>query len=86
MPRKILGEGGYGCVHKPSLHCDKVQAPNFDYNNYVSKLMATKYAEEELREFVTIHKYDPNDDYHLGTPILCSPQLDNMKEIKDIKK
>ena len=37
MPRKILGEGGYGCVHKPSLHCDKAPAPNFDYKNYVSK-------------------------------------------------
>ena len=55
--RKVLGEGAYGCVHKPSLHC--LGDPTFDYKNYVSKLMKTSNAKAELKEFVTIHQYDP---------------------------
>jgi serine/threonine protein kinase len=86
MPRKVLGEGGYGCVHKPSLHCMTPPAPNFDYSKYVSKLMKTKNANEELREFVTIHTHDPKNEYHLGTPILCKPDVNDATFIKDAKK
>ena len=32
----VVGEGTYGCVHKPSLRCDKL---NVDYKEKVSKLM-----------------------------------------------
>ena len=39
MKRNIIGEGSYGCVHKPSLHCNVNPSPNFDYKNYVSKIM-----------------------------------------------
>uniref|UniRef100_A0A6C0I7B6 Protein kinase domain-containing protein n=1 Tax=viral metagenome TaxID=1070528 RepID=A0A6C0I7B6_9ZZZZ len=84
--RKVLGEGAYGCVHKPSLHCTTLPDPNFDYDNYVSKLMKTKNAQSELQEFVTIHKYDPHDEYHLGTPKLCKPDLTPREVMKDIKK
>jgi serine/threonine protein kinase len=87
--RKVIGEGSYGCVHKPSLHCEHAPTPNFDYNGYVSKLMKTKRAEEELAEFVKFHHYDPNDEYHLGTPIMCKPDLREpniMNDIKDCKR
>ena len=73
--RKVIGEGAYGCVHDPSLHCTHIPKPNFDYDKYVSKLMKTKKAEEESAEFVNFHKYDPKDEYHLGTPIICKPNL-----------
>ena len=42
MPRKVIGEGAYGCVHNPSLHCDIKPSANFNYNDHVSKLMKTK--------------------------------------------
>lgn len=82
--RKVLGEGAYGCVHKPSLHCKGDST--FNYDNYVSKLMKTSNAKDELKEFVTIHQYDPNDEYHLGTPKLCKPHLSPSEVMKDIKK
>ena len=84
--RKVIGEGSYGCVHKPSLHCAHLPKPNFDYNGYVSKLMKTKRAEEELAEFVKFHRYDPNDEYHLGTPIMCKPDLKEANVMKDVEQ
>ena len=76
IERDIAGEGAYGCVHKPSIHCKKGINPKFDYDEYVSKIMTTKHAKTELKEFVVIGSYDKTNEYHLGTPILCSPQLD----------
>lgn len=86
MPRKIIGEGSYGCVHKPSIHCKTPPKPNFTYKNYVSKIMKTKNARDELNEFLTIKRFDPNDEYHLGEPILCSPDLTDESTKKDIAK
>lgn len=86
MKRIIVGEGSYGCVHKPSIHCKTAPKPNFDYNKYVSKIMKTKNAEQELAEFVIIGKIDPTDEFHLGTPILCKPNLDDSGVKDDIKR
>jgi serine/threonine protein kinase len=86
MKRNIVGEGSYGCVHKPSIHCKTPPSPNFDYKNYVSKIMKTKNAQEELDEFVIIKNIDPKDEYHLGQPILCKPNLDETKVKEDIEK
>ena len=72
--RKVIGEGSYGCVHKPPLHCIK-KDQEINYKDYVSKIMKTKEAQTELGEFVVIGSYDPENDYHLGTPILCQPEL-----------
>ena len=84
--RKVIGEGSYGCVQEPSLHCASSPKPDFDYNGYVSKLMKTKRAEEELAEFVKFHRYDPNDEYHLGTPIMCKPELRDANVMKDVEQ
>jgi serine/threonine protein kinase len=84
--RKVIGEGSYGCVQEPSLHCAHLPKPNFDYNGYVSKLMKTKRAEEELAEFVKFHRYDPNDEYHLGTPIMCKPDLTDAGVMADVEQ
>jgi serine/threonine protein kinase len=86
MSRKIIGEGAFGCVHKPSLHCKKKPSSDFSYNNYVSKFMATQNARDELKEFLVIGTMDPKNEYHLGTPILCSPRLDETNVIEDISK
>jgi serine/threonine protein kinase len=72
--RNIIGEGSYGCVHKPSLHCKNIKQ-KFNYKNYVSKIMKTDEAQKELKEFVVIGSYDNTNEFHLGMPILCQPEL-----------
>ena len=82
MTKEVIGEGAYGCVHKPSIHCKKKPNNNFDYTNYVSKLMRNEHAIDELNEFVVIKKNDPNNEYHLGTPEICNPYIDE-KGVKE---
>ena len=86
MTRKIIGEGSYGCVHKPSIHCKNIPKPGFDYNNYVSKIMKTKNAKKELAEFLIIGNIDPANEYHLGQPILCEPNLNEVNVKNEIKQ
>jgi serine/threonine protein kinase len=68
---EVIGEGSYGCVHSPSLHCEDNM--NIDYDDKVSKIMDQKYALQELSEYVGIEKADPDQKYYLGKPILCKP-------------
>ena len=86
MNRTIIGEGAYGCVHKPSIHCKTHPRPGFNYTNYVSKIMTTKNAKKELNEFLIIKKIDPTNEYHLGSPILCHPNINNKNVTKSIDK
>lgn len=86
MKRIVIGEGSYGCVHKPSIHCQTAPNPGFDYKKYVSKIMKTKNAEKELAEFVIIGDIDPTNEYHLGQPIICKPNLDEPHVKDDIKR
>lgn len=86
MSRKIIGEGSYGCVHKPSIRCKTPPEPGFNYKNYVSKIMKTKNAKKELEDFLVIQRIDPNSIYHLGEPILCEPDLTEKNVKKDIQK
>lgn len=71
----VIGEGTYGCVHKPSLHCDDPTFNDFDYDDYVSKIMLKKHAEKEMNEFVTIGKYDTEAKYYSGKPKMCVPKV-----------
>ena len=86
MSRTVIGEGTYGCVHKPSLHCSKKVdiGSDFNYKNYVSKIMKTKDAESELKEFIVMDTYDPTNKYHLGPSMLCQPELNDKIIDKDI--
>ena len=86
MKRTKIGEGSYGCVHKPSIHCKIPPKPDFDYKKYVSKIMKTVNARDELAEFLVIKNIDPKDEYHLGEPILCKPDLDEVNVKKEIGK
>ena len=67
---EIIGEGTYGCVHKPSLKCTRKKQK---YDNKVSKLMLHKDANEELEENILISKIDKNKDFSLGKPEKCKP-------------
>lgn len=86
MKRVIVGEGSYGCVHNPGIHCKTPPKPGFNYSTYVSKIMKTKHAKKELDKFLIVNNIDPTDEYHLGKPILCQPDLDVPSVKKDISK
>ncbi len=68
---EVVGEGAFGCVHSPSLHCNVKD--KMDYTDKVSKLMDRKHALKELGEYVGIENADPHHSYYLGKPILCKP-------------
>ena len=79
---KIIGEGTYGCVAKPSLTC-RGSARN--YTNKVSKIMMSKYAISEYNEMKAITSIQGIDAYVVSLPELCIPVADkNFKvTIKD---
>lgn len=84
--KEVIGQGIYGCIHKPSVRCEENPEPGFDYNKYVSKFMLKKDAIKEFNEFLIIDNIDKNNDYHLGRPIMCKPNLIFPTEKNAIKK
>jgi serine/threonine protein kinase len=80
----VIGQGSYGCIHKPSLHCTR----KVKYDNKVSKILKSKDAIKELKEYKLISKIDKNDDYHLGIPVKCKIKkikynIDSIKKCKN---
>lgn len=67
---QFLAEGAYGCVHRPSLHCNNTIKIN--YKNKLSKVMSSKNAKQELKEYVLIDKIDPRAEFYLGKPETCN--------------
>jgi serine/threonine protein kinase len=64
----VIGEGSYGCIHKPSLKCKK---KNVNYVNKISKVAFTGDATKELKEYEKMSNIDKNNKYYLGKPIQC---------------
>ena len=64
----VLGEGSYGCIHKPSLHCND---KNINYKNKVSKFMNKQEADSEIKEYNSINAVDKNHEFYTGNPIKC---------------
>lgn len=79
----VIGQGTYGCVHKPSLTCKT--SKKVDYTNKVSKILESKEANAELKEYEKIAKIDKKHEFYLGIPTKCSPQV-NLKNFDAIKK
>ena len=78
---KVIGQGTYGCVHKPSLKC---KSRKKNYKNKISKYLLTKYADTEMKEYNKINKVDPEKNFFLGKPTKCLPD-DNNKTKQAIK-
>jgi serine/threonine protein kinase len=79
----VIGQGKFGCVHKPSLKCkDKT---NVDYTNKISKIMEDKDATIEMGEYDTIDQIDKKQDFYLGKPIRCKVDDQNEKNIEAIR-
>ena len=66
----VLGQGAYGCIHKPSLHCGDSKPDDF-YEDHVSKLMLAESAAKELAEYTKVRQADPKNEYYPGYPTLC---------------
>lgn len=74
---QVIGEGTYGCVHKPQLYC---KGKNTQLPNVVSKIMKNGVANKEFKEYSIIDKVDPNSKYYLGIPSKCKPENNKKKE------
>ena len=79
----VIGEGTYGCVHKPSLKCNTSKKIN--YTNKISKLMSKKEADEEIKEYLKINKLDKDNNHYLGMPSKCLIKQ-NKETVDEIKK
>jgi len=79
-----IGEGTYGCVHRPSLKCKGKK--KVDYNNTVSKIMLKDDAAKEMREFMLVSRFDKDNEYHLGTPVECAPDLASQEQLEAVEK
>ena len=66
----VLGEGTYGCIHKPSLKC-KNKKKIINYKNKVSKFMEKKEANKEIKEYSSINKVDKKYNFYTGNPVQC---------------
>lgn len=66
----VIGEGTYGCIHKPSIRCKGNKKIN--YTNKVSKLLKKEDANAELKEYKIISNIDKETQYYLGVPIKCN--------------
>jgi hypothetical protein len=65
----VIGEGAYGCIHKPSLKCKDNKIQN--YKNKVSKVLQKSKAKQELEEYGAIKQADQSNEYYLGIPVEC---------------
>jgi len=79
---KVIGEGTFGCVHKPPLKCNNNTRRKKDS---ISKLMTEHNATKELGEFNHIDAADADQHFYLGKPDKCSLDitLDNMRGINN---
>ena len=69
-----IGEGTYGCVHKPSLKCKNKKV---NYTDKVSKIMTKKHSRTEMKEYDNIANVDKSKKFYLGKPVLCVPEDDD---------
>jgi serine/threonine protein kinase len=80
----VIGEGTYGCVHKPSLKCK--DSPDISYDNKVSKLLLSTEAKKELKEYDNVRNADKNNEYYLGVPENCDVDIRSVFNLKSIQK
>ena len=73
MEPKILGQGSYGCVIKPSLKCDS-KDKSIIYDNKVSKIMMQREAVKEQSEMEFFKDLKEMHKYTVGYPELCKPK------------
>ena len=81
----VIGEGGYGCVHKPSLKC-KSTFRNKNNKLKISKVLFSNFAKKELKEYGKIGNIDKNRNFYLGKPVQCQFDENSNTNIAALKK
>lgn len=66
---KVIGQGSFGCVIKPSLKCEN--KPDQSYVNKVAKILRRGDAKKEMREYKKVDKADKDKEFYLGKPDIC---------------
>ncbi len=81
MENKLIGQGSYGCVVKPSLECKT----KHDYTDKVSKIMSDKDAIHEQKEMEIFKNMAGIEEFAMAYPEVCKPKLNTAfkKMIKD---
>lgn len=79
---EVIGEGAYGCVHKPSLLCKN---KTISYKNKLSKIMLTKEAIKELKEYAIISRIDKRNEFYVGMPKTCHVK-NSIQTVKAVDK
>jgi hypothetical protein len=80
---KIIGNGGFGCVHKPPLDCLSNEKIN---NNYVSKTGSVKDTDDELKSYWIMETIDPSHIFHLQLRGFCNKIIKNKKNYNMLLK
>lgn len=73
---KVIGQGTYGCVLKPSLKCNDNSVDSYD--NMVSKIIRKGDAKKEMSEYKKVDKADKKKEFYLGKPVLCNLEDENL--------
>lgn len=80
----IIGYGTYGCIYKPPIKCSKKgKTLRINYANKIAKLLTQKSANTEYAEYDKVSKIDPKNKYHLGKPVLCEADAEDLKKQTD---
>jgi len=80
---KVIGQGTFGCVHKPQLKCKDKERND---ETIVSKLMTRENANQELSEYALIDFADEKKEYYLGIPDDCNIDSKNANNRTAIAK
>lgn len=74
---KVIGEGTYGCVHRPPLQCSKdldLFGKKVNYDNTISKVLELGDFLDEINQYSAIEKIDKQKKYYTGVPTVCVPE------------
>jgi serine/threonine protein kinase len=80
----VIGQGTYGCVHKPSLKCKNNSTIN--YTNKVSKILRKSDAKKEVGEYIKVERADKEGEFYLGKPEPCEFDEKNVRNLRAIQK
>lgn len=83
---KLIGRGSYGYIHSPPLPFVDHVGSGINNEFYISKLMEKKEAEDELEKYKIIQIIDPEKHFHLGLPIIKTPDESAIYQIAKCTK
>jgi hypothetical protein len=82
----VIGEGGYGCVHKPSLKCKSKISNSISNKRKISKVLFSNFAKKELKEYDKIANIDKKRNFYLGKPKECDFNNNNTKNKDSLRE